>query len=249
MRRYLYLNDRAFNAIQARRKRVEIRANTKNHDYSKYEVGDVIVFKNSKSNTINCKITEINKYESVEELLMLEGTKYTLSSTNNYEEGIKSINSLNGYEKSIKENGVYAIHIEYLYSENNVWNELYDHAKNIRNPRDVSGMISAGQVGAAILTKNHNIYTGVCIDTASTLGMCGERNAIANMITNGENEIIKLVCVDSKGNVGSPCGACREYMMQLSKNSKDIEILKNIDTKEIVKLEELIPDWWGKGRV
>ena len=41
-----------------------------------------------------------------------------------------------------------------------------------------------------------------------------------------KNEIIKLVCVDSKGNVGSPCGACREYMMQLSKNSKDIEILK-----------------------
>ena len=150
---------------------------------------------------------------------------------------------------AIKKNGVYAIHIEYLYSENTVWDELYEHAKNVRNPRDVSGMISAGQVGAAILTKNHNICTGVCIDTASTLGMCGERNAIANMITNGENEIIKLVCVDSKGNVGSPCGACREYMMQLSKNSKDIEILKNIDTKEIVKLEELIPDWWGKGRV
>ena len=110
-------------------------------------------------------------------------------------------------------------------------------------------MISAGQVGAAILTKNHNIYAGVCIDTASTLGMCGERNAIANMITNGENEIMKLVCVDSKGNVGSPCGACREYMMQLSKNSNDIEILKNINTKEIVRLEDLIPDWWGKTRV
>lgn len=69
------------------------------------------------------------------------------------------------------------------------------------------------------------------------------------MITNGENEIIKLVCVDFKGNVGSSCGACREYMMQLSKNSKDIEILKNVDTKEIVKLEELIPDWWGYDRV
>lgn len=38
-------------------------------------------------------------------------------------------------------------------------------------------------------------------------------------------------------------------MMQLSKNSKDIEILKNIDTKEIVRLEELIPDWWSKTRV
>lgn len=79
--------------------------------------------------------------------------------------------------------------------------------------------------------------------------MCAERNAIANMITNGESEIIKLVCIDSKGNVGLPCGACREYLMQLSKNSKDIEILIDEKTKEFVKLEELIPDWWGYDRV
>lgn len=110
-------------------------------------------------------------------------------------------------------------------------------------------MISAGGVGAAILTKNHHIYTGVCIDTSSSLGMCAERNAIANMITNCENEILKLVCIDSHGEVGSPCGACREYLMQLSKNSKDIEILMDEKTKKIVKLEELIPDWWGNDRV
>ena len=66
---------------------------------------------------------------------------------------------------------------------------------------------------------------------------------------NLENEIVKLACVDSKGNVSSPCGACREYMMQLSKNSKNIEILMNEKTKKIVKLEELIPDWWGYDRV
>lgn len=45
---------------------------------------------------------------------MLEGTRYTLSSTNDYEEGIKSINSINGYKAAIECNGVYAIHIEYL---------------------------------------------------------------------------------------------------------------------------------------
>ena len=110
-------------------------------------------------------------------------------------------------------------------------------------------MISAGGVGAAILTKNHHIYTGVCIDTSCSLGMCAERNAIANMITNGEKEILKLVCIDSRGVVASPCGACREYLMQLSKNSKDIEILIDEKTKEFVKLEELIPDWWGYDRV
>ena len=132
---------------------------------------------------------------------------------------------------------------------NKKWSELYDAAKQVLKPRDVSKIIEAGGVAAAVESETGNFYVGVCVDTACTLGVCAERNAIFNMITNGENEIVKLVCVDSKGNVGSPCGACREYMMQLSKNSKNIEILKDINTKEIVKLEELIPDWWGNTRV
>lgn len=247
----LNINDRAAKAIKNNTKRVEIRTNKENskNDYSKLKENDVIEFSSNVLGKFFVKVKEVNHYDSLNELFILEGTRYTTSSTNDKEEAIKNVSKLDGYEDAIKKNGVYAIHVEYLYSENTVWEELYEHAKKIRNPRDVSGMISAGQVGAAILTKNHNIYTGVCIDTASTLGMCGERNAIANMITNGENEIVKLVCVDSKGNVGSPCGACREYMMQLSKNSKNIEILRNIDSKEIIKLEQLIPDWWGSERV
>ena len=69
------------------------------------------------------------------------------------------------------------------------------------------------------------------------------------MITNGDNDIIKLVCIDSYGEVVLPCGACREYLMQLSKNSKDIEVLMDRNTNEVVKLEKLIPDWWGYDRV
>lgn len=247
----LNINDRAALAIKNNTKRSEIRTNKENseYDYSMLKENDIIEFTSNNLGVFYVKVKEVNHYNSLEELFTLEGTRYTTSSTNDYNEAIRNVNKLNGYEESIKKNGVYAIYIEYLYSENTIWDELYEKAKNVRNPRDVSGMISAGGVGAAILTKNHNIYTGVCIDTASTLGMCAERNAIANMITNGENEIVKLVCVDSKGNVGLPCGACREYLMQLDKNSKNIEILKNIDTKEMVKLEELIPNWWGYDRV
>ena len=247
----LDINDRAALSIKNNTKRVEIRSNKDDgeHDYSKLKQNDIIEFTSNNLGVFYVKVSEVNHYDSLEELFTLEGTRYTTSSTNDKEEAIKNVNKLNGYKEAITKNGVYAIHIDYLYSENTVWEELLEKAKNVRNPKDVSGMISAGGVGAAILTTNHNIYTGVCIDTASTLGMCAERNAIANMITNGENEIVKLVCIDSHGNVGLPCGACREYMMQLSKNSKDIEILKNIDTKEIVKLEELIPDWWGYDRM
>lgn len=64
---------------------------------------------------------------------------------------------------------------------------------------------------AAIITKQGNIYVGVCIDTASSLGMCAERNSIANMITNGESQIDKAVAVTPDGKVDSPCGACLEY--------------------------------------
>lgn len=130
----------------------------------------------------------------------------------------------------------------------NIWNELYNAARKVQNDRSISPFINAGGVAAAILTRKGNIYVGVCIDMACTLGMCAERNAIANMITNGESQIDKVVAVMEDGSVGSPCGACREYMMQLDKDSGEIEILLDLKTEKTIKLKELIPDWWGHYR-
>ena len=247
----LNINDRAALAIKNNTKRVEIRANKENseHDYSKLKQNDIIEFTSNNLGVFYVKVKEVNHYDSLEELFTLEGTRYTTSSTNDKEATIRNVSKLDGYQETIKKNGVYAIHIEYLYSENTVWEEMADKARSVMNRRDVSGMISAGSVGAAILTENHNIYVGTCIDTASSLGMCGERNAIANMITHGENKITKLICFGGDGKIGFPCGACREYLMQLDKNSKNIEIITNLETKETIKLEELIPNWWGYNRV
>ena len=129
-----------------------------------------------------------------------------------------------------------------------MWKELYNAARKVQNGRTISPFIEAGGVAAAILTKAGNIYTGVCIDTACSLGMCAERNAIANMITNGESQIEKVVAVMPDGQVGPPCGACRELMMQLDPDSRDIEILLDLETEKAVKLKELVPDWWGTER-
>ena len=79
--------------------------------------------------------------------------------------------------------------------------ELYERAKRALRPRVLSPFAEAGGVAAALLTEGGNVYLGVCIDTACSLGMCAERNAIANMITNGEHEINKLVCVAEGGRV------------------------------------------------
>ena len=128
----------------------------------------------------------------------------------------------------------------------NIWDVLYDKAKEVQNGRVISPFVDAGGVAAAILTKSGNIYVGVCIDTSCSLGMCAERNAIANMITNGESDIDKVVAVMPGGRVGSPCGACRELMMQLSGRSADIQILTDLESYTYVTLGELTPDWWGK---
>lgn len=129
-----------------------------------------------------------------------------------------------------------------------MWKEMFEKAKAVQNPRTVSPFIDAGGVSAAILTVQGNIYVGVCIDTSSSLGMCAERNAIANMITNGEHQISKVLAIMPNGKVGPPCGACREFLMQLGESSKNIEILMDYESLKTVKLGELCPNWWTDSR-
>ncbi len=143
-----------------------------------------------------------------------------------------------------KENFVREMEELALSQFDGTWDKLYIAARKVQYEREISSSIEAGAVSAALLTKKGNIYVGVCIDTACSLGMCAERNAIANMITNGESQITKMVAVMSEGKAGMPCGACREFMMQLDKEAGEIEILCDYETKKAVKLKALIPDWW-----
>ena len=126
-----------------------------------------------------------------------------------------------------------------------IWNEMYKAAKNVQNGRKISNYIDAGGVAAAVLSSSGKIYTGVCIDTCSTLGICAERNAIFNMITNGEEKIEKVLAIMPDGKSGAPCGACRELMVQLMPGDyKDIEILLDYESERIVKLGDITPEWW-----
>ena len=124
------------------------------------------------------------------------------------------------------------------------WNRLYLSARAVQHERALSPTVSAGSVAAALLTQNGNIYTGVCIDTACSLGMCAERSAVASMITHGEHKICKLVAVMPDGGTGMPCGACRELLMQLDESAGDIQILRDSETGAAVTLRSLLPDWW-----
>ena len=127
-----------------------------------------------------------------------------------------------------------------------IWENLVAAARAVQNPRQLTAFIEAGGVAAALLSAGGYIYTGVCIDTACSLGMCAERSAIAAMITHGEQHIQKLVALMPDGRPGLPCGACREMLYQLS--GGDVEILLDTEAGKTVRLEALLPAWWGAER-
>ena len=125
------------------------------------------------------------------------------------------------------------------------WDRLYAAAAAVRKERRISDYVTCGEVSAAILSGSGRIYTGVCIDTCSTLGICAERNAIFNMITNGEQVIEKVIAILPDGSSGAPCGACRELMVQLMPEKyKGVQIMMDYEAENVVTLGELTPAWW-----
>lgn len=129
--------------------------------------------------------------------------------------------------------------------KDSIWDEMYTAAKAVQNGRKVSDYVEAGEVAAAILSGSGRIYTGVCVDTCSTLGICAERNAIFHMLTNGEQTITRVLAVMPDGRCGAPCGACRELMVQLMPGAyQGVEIMMDYDTGRTVTLGEITPEWW-----
>ena len=136
-------------------------------------------------------------------------------------------------------------HVSSMTKDQWQWDRLYAAAGAVRNERRISDYITCGEVSAAILSGSGRIYTGVCIDTSSTLGICAERNAIFNMITNGEQEIEKVIAILPDGSSSAPCGACRELMVQLMPEKyKGIQIMMDYKQERIMTLGELTPEWW-----
>ena len=126
-----------------------------------------------------------------------------------------------------------------------IWKDMFQAARAVQNGRQISQYVEAGGVAAAVLSSSGKIYTGVCVDTCATLGICAERNAVFNMITNGDTEIKKVLAIMPDGKCGAPCGACREFMAQLMPNRyREIEIMLDYEKELILPLGAIMPEWW-----
>jgi len=118
---------------------------------------------------------------------------------------------------------------------------LTEARKHVGEFRLSEKSISAGTVAAALITKNGNIYTGICIDALCGIGFCAEHSAIAEMLKNRETEIEMIVAV-TEDKILPPCGRCREFMYQINKNNSKCKIV--LDNDKIKTLEELLPFSW-----
>lgn len=107
------------------------------------------------------------------------------------------------------------------------------------------------KVGAALLTKNGDIYTGCNIENAAyTPTNCAERTAFFKAVSEGVRDFQAICIVGGKDGVltesAAPCGVCRQVMMEFC-NPKTFQIILAIDKEryDIYTLEELLPQGFG----
>lgn len=122
--------------------------------------------------------------------------------------------------------------------------ELYDKAKSVIHPHKLSDYADAGGVGAALLAESGAVYTGVCIDTACSMGFCAEHAAAAAMITAGESRVLKMIAVNWDGRILPPCGRCREFISQVHDDNLNTEVM--VGENVILTIGELLPYDWRK---
>ena len=132
-----------------------------------------------------------------------------------------------------------------------IWEQLYTRAKEQYHPEEVSPFVYAHHVVCALESENGEIYTGFCIESCGgVMNLCAERVAALNMYANsGQTVVRRLIAFrdapPNGGGSGMPCGACREFFLQLSEKNQDMEILVDYEKRETVTLKELLPHWWG----
>ncbi|WIV10699.1 cytidine deaminase [Proteiniborus sp. MB09-C3] len=101
------------------------------------------------------------------------------------------------------------------------------------------------KVGAALLSKSGNIYTGCNIESASyTPTICAERTAISKAVSEGDREIEAIAVVGNPQDYTYPCGVCRQVIREFGKDATLI-IAKNEEEYKVYKLEELLPFSFG----
>lgn len=118
--------------------------------------------------------------------------------------------------------------------------ELIKEAKKVREMAYVP--YSGFSVGAALLTKSGNVYTGCNIENAAyPVTCCAERVAIFKAISNDERDFLQMAIIADTKNPVSPCGSCRQVMSEFFKDTMKIHLANLGGMSETITMGELLP--------
>lgn len=108
------------------------------------------------------------------------------------------------------------------------------------------------RVGAALLTENGDIYTGCNIENAAyTPTNCAERTAFFKAVSEGERSFTAIAVAGGAEDAKeleycSPCGVCRQVMMEFCDPETFQVILVKSETEyQVFTLQEILPLGFG----
>ncbi len=111
------------------------------------------------------------------------------------------------------------------------------------------------RVGAALLSKKKDIYTGCNIENAGYSSTnCAERTAFFKAVSQGIRDF-EAICIVGGQNgkiteLTPPCGVCRQVMMEFcNPDSFKIILATDRENYSIYTLKELLPMGFGPGNL
>lgn len=105
------------------------------------------------------------------------------------------------------------------------------------------------QVGAVVILKDGQYFLGVNVENSSYgLTNCAERSALFAAYSNGyrRDDIIELVIMGKSNNFVTPCGACRQVIMELMNPSSTVTLINLEKKTKSFKVIDLLPFAFGE---
>ncbi|KAI8608417.1 cytidine deaminase-like protein [Chytriomyces sp. MP71] len=92
-------------------------------------------------------------------------------------------------------------------------------------------------VGAAALAEDGTVYLGCNVENASYGGaICAERTAFVKAVSEGQRSFVAVAVVTNLRSFASPCGFCRQFMVEFGKNLQVIIFSYRACIRSIVPL-------------
>lgn len=100
------------------------------------------------------------------------------------------------------------------------------------------------KVGAALLTEEGQVFTGVNVECASYGGTnCAERTAVFKAVSEGYKKYKAIAVVGASHDYTYPCGICRQVLNEFA---PDIDVILDDHGKAlVVNLKEMLPYSFG----